>query len=140
MNTKDIKIGNSAQTTAALGLNYEVMKGLRIGVDGNFYGRNYSDYDIAGLITTGALNGDPVDVAQPWRIPSAFTFDANISYRFKFAGLDATWNANCNNLLNEQYITDATDNGAKTGGHGWKDATVFYGFGRTWSMSMKVRF
>mgnify|MGYP000187595688 FL=1 len=34
MNTKDIKIGNSAQTTAALGLNYEVMKGLRIGVDG----------------------------------------------------------------------------------------------------------
>lgn len=140
MNTKGIKIGNSAQTTAALGLNYEVLSGLRIGIDGNFYGRNYSDYDIAGLITTGALNGEAVDVAQPWRIPSAFTFDANISYRFKFAGLDATWNANCNNLLNEQYITDATDNGAKTGGHGWKDATVFYGFGRTWSMSMKVRF
>ena len=140
MNTKGVKIGNSAQTTAALGVNYELLKGLRLGVDGNFFGRNYSEYDIAGLITTGALNGNPVDVAQPWRIPSAFTFDGFISYHFKFAGLDATWTANCNNLLNEKYITDATDNGAKTGGHGWEDATVFYGFGRTWSMSMRVKF
>ena len=140
MNTKDVRIGNSAQTTAALSANYEVLKGLRVFVDGNFFGRNYADYDIAGLISTSTLGGDPVNVAEPWRMPSAFTFDAGISYRFKFAGLDATWTANCNNLLNEQYITDATDNGAKTGGHGWQDATVFYGFGRTWSTSMRVRF
>lgn len=140
MNTKDVRIGNAAQTTAALGINYEVMKGLRLYVDGNFYGRNYAEYDIAGLISTSTLDGDPVDVAQPWRMPSAFTFDAGISYRFKFAGLDATWTANCTNLLNENYITDATDNGAKTGGHGWQDATVFYGFGRTWSTSMRVSF
>ncbi|MCI1648700.1 MAG: TonB-dependent receptor [Bacteroides sp.] len=140
MNTKNIKIGNSAQTTAALGVDYDLMEGLRMGIDGNFYGRNYSDYDIAGLISTGALNGDPINVAQPWRIPSAYTFDAHISYRFKVAGLNANWMANCNNLFNEQYVTDATDNGARTGGHGWKDATVFYGFGRTWSMSMKVYF
>jgi outer membrane cobalamin receptor len=140
MNTKKVKIGNSAQTTAALGVDYEIFKGLKIGADGNFFGRNYSDYDIAGLINTGALNGKSIELAQPWRIPSAYTFDASISYRFKVAGLDATWYANCNNVLNEQYITDATDNGAKTGGHGWKDATVFYGFGRTWSMSMRVKF
>lgn len=140
MNTKDVRIGNAAQTTAALSVNYEVLKGLRVFVDGNFFGRNYAEYDIAGLISTSTLGGDPVNVAQPWRMPSAFTFDAGVSYRFKFAGLDATWTANCNNLLNENYITDATDNGAKTGGHGWKDATVFYGFGRTWSTSMRVRF
>ena len=140
MNTKDIKIGNAAQTTAALDINYEIMKGLRVYAGGNFFGRNYADYDIAGLITTGTLGGEPVNVAQPWRMPSAFTFDAGISYRFKFAGLDATWNANCNNLLNEKYITDATDNGAKTGGHSWKDATVLYGFGRTWSMGLRVNF
>lgn len=140
MNTKGVKIGNAAQTTASLDVNYEVLKGLRVFVGGLFNGRNYSEYDIAGLITTSTLNGDPVDVAQPWRIPSFFTFDAGISYKFNLGGIDATWTANCNNLLNEQYITDATDNGAKTGGHGWKDATVFYGFGRTWSMGMKIRF
>ncbi len=140
MNTKGVRIGNAAQTTAALGINYDIFKGLRIGIDGNFYGRNYADYDVAGLINTGSLNGDPVNVSQPWRMPSAYTFDAHISYRFKIGKLDASWIANCNNVLNEKYITDATDNGARTGGHGWEDATVFYGFGRTWSMSMRVRF
>ena len=139
MNMDGINVGNSAQTTAALGVNYEVLKGLYLGVNGNFYGRNYADYDVSGLVDKNKLNKE-IDVAQPWRIPSAFTFDANINYRFKLGNLDASWTANCNNLLNEQYITDALDNGTKKGGHGWQDATVFYGFGRTWSMSMKIRF
>lgn len=132
-----IKVGNSAQTTAALGVSYEVMKGLRIGMDGNFFGRNYADYDLdtAARFATGTLK-----VENPWRIPSAYTFDARISYRFKIGGLNSTWIANCNNLFNERYITDARDNGAKTGGHGWEDATVFYGFGRTWSTSLKIHF
>lgn len=137
LNMKDIKVGNSAQTTAALGLSYEILSGLRIGVDGNFYGRNYSDYDITGA--TSFESGE-FNIAQPWRIPSAFVYDGRLSYRFKFGNLNATWTANCNNLLNETYITDARDNGARTNGHGWKDATVFYGFGRTWSTSLKIRF
>jgi len=95
MNTKGVKIGNAAQTTASLDVNYEVLKGLRVFVGGLFNGRNYSEYDIAGLITTSTLNGDPVDVAQPWRIPSFFTFDAGISYKFNLGGIDATWTANC---------------------------------------------
>lgn len=137
LNMKDIKVGNSAQTTASLGAQYEVLKGLRIGADGLFYGRNYSDYDITGA---SKFESGVFDIAQPWRIPSAFVYDAHISYRFKIGSLNATWIANCNNILNEKYITDAKDNGAKTGGHGWEDATVFYGFGRTWSMSLKVKF
>lgn len=137
LNMKDVKVGNSAQTTAHLGVSYEVLEGLRIGLDGTFQGRNYSDYDITG--TTNFESGD-FDIVQPWRIPSAFVFDGFLSYRFKIGNLNATWTANCNNLLNERYITDARDNGAKTGGHGWEDATVFYGFGRTWSTSIKVRF
>lgn len=136
---KDVKVGNSAQTRAALGINYEVLNGLRIGLDGNFQGRNYSDYDISGASGSSVTSGEYV-TAQPWRIPSAFTFDGFLSYRFKIGNINATWTANCNNLLNEKYITDAKDNGAKTGGHGWEDATVFYGFGRTWSTSIKVRF
>lgn len=139
LNMDGVKVGSSAQTTAALGVTYEVLKGLRVNLDGNFYGRNYADYDVSTLIT-GSKVGKEIVVAQPWRIPSAYTFDASISYNFKIGNLDATWMGNCNNLLNEHYITDALDNGAKTGGHSWQDATVFYGFGRTWSMSMKVKF
>ncbi|NDV64396.1 TonB-dependent receptor [Bacteroides sp. 224] len=137
LNMKDVKVGNSAQTTAALGISYEVLEGLRIGLSGNFYGRNYSDYDITGA--TKFESGE-FTIEQPWRIPSAFVYDGHLSYKFKVGNLNATWTANCNNLLNEKYITDAKDNGAKTGGHGWQDATVFYGFGRTWSTSLKIRF
>lgn len=137
LNMKDVKVGGSAQTTAALGAQYEVLKGLRVGADGNFFGRNYSDYDITGATR---FESGVFDIAKPWRIPSAFTFDAHISYRFNIGNLNATWIANCNNILNEKYITDARDNGARTGGHGWEDATVFYGFGRTWSTSLKIRF
>lgn len=30
---KDVKVGNSAQTTFAFGANYQVLKGLRLGAD-----------------------------------------------------------------------------------------------------------
>lgn len=137
LNLKGIHVGNSAQTTAALGINYEFMKGLRFGIDGNYYGRNFSNFDIAvaDITASGVQN-----FAQPWRIPDAFVFDVNTSYRFKIGNLDARLIANVQNVLNEKYITDAQDNGAKTGGHGWEDATVFYGFGRTWSSSLKIYF
>lgn len=139
-NMKDIKVANSAQTTAALGITYQVMKGLRIGMSGNFTGRNYADYDIASQAIKATKDNPVVDLVQPWRMPSAYVFDANVSYRFKIANLDATWTANCFNLFNDNYVMRALDNGAKTGGHGWEDATVFYGFGRTWNMGLKVRF
>ena len=137
LNLKGIHVGNSAQTTAALGINYELMKGLRFGLDGNYYGRNYSNFDISVADISSTV---PQNFAQPWRIPDAFVFDFNMNYRFKIGSLDASLNANVENLLNEKYITDAQDNGAKTGGHGWEDATVFYGFGRTWSSSLKIKF
>ncbi|WP_455585951.1 carboxypeptidase-like regulatory domain-containing protein [Bacteroides sp.] len=139
-NMKGIKVSNSEQTTAALGVNYELMKGLRLGVDGRFSGRQYADYDIASQAIAATEKNPVIDLVQPWRIPSAYTFDANISYSFKIGKVDAVWRANCNNLFNEAYITRALDNGAKTGGHDWNDATVFYGFGRTWMMSMRVKF
>jgi outer membrane cobalamin receptor len=137
LNLNGIHVGNSAQTTAALGINYEFMKGLRFGLDGNYFGRNFSNFDIsvADIKSSGVQ-----PFSQPWRIPDAFVFDFNTSYRFKIGNLDASLIANVQNLLNEKYITDAQDNGAKTGGHGWQDATVFYGFGRTWSSTLKIKF
>lgn len=137
LNLKGIHVGNSAQTTAALGVNYEFMKGLRFGIDGNYYGRNYSNFDIS---LANMSSNSVQSFEQPWRIPDAFLFDFNMNYKFKIGTLNATLNANVQNVLNERYITDAQDNGAKTGGHDWKDATVFYGFGRTWSTSLKINF
>jgi hypothetical protein len=127
LNIKGIRVGNSAQTTAAIGLNYQILKGFYIGLDGNFYGRNYANY---------AINFSDAAVAQPWMIPNAVTFDLNAHYHFKIGEYEASLNGTVDNLLDNAYITDAAD-GAD---HTWKTAQVFYGFGRTWSTTLKIRF
>ena len=132
VNLKGIHVGNSAQTTAALGLNYEIVKDFNIGLDGNYYGRNYSNFNISSTGTSLA----PTTFAQPWRIPDAFTFDLSANYHFKLGGYDASLIGNVENLFDAEYISDATDGSD----HTWKTATVFYGFGRTWSTTLKIRF
>ena len=132
VNIGGIRVGNSAQTTAAIGAKYELIRGFRMGIDGNYFGRNYAYYNISSV----GSNLNPLNFAQPWRIPDAFTFDFHASYRFKIGDFDATIVGNINNLFDAEYITDATD-GAN---HDWLTSTVFYGFGRTLSTSLKIKF
>lgn len=129
VNLKGIKVGNSAQHTAAFGINYEILKGFKFGLDGNYYGKNYSSFRISSAV--GSNN-----FAQPWMIPDAITFDFMANYRFKIGDYDASLVGNIDNILDAEYISDAYDGST----HTWKDAQVFYGFGRTWSVSLKLKF
>ncbi len=127
-----IHVGNSAQTTAAIGAKYEISKGFNLGIDANYYGRNFAYFNISSVGT----NLNPTTFAQPWQIPDATIFDLNASYRFKIGTFDATLVGNIQNLLDAEYITDATD-GVN---HDWLTSPVFYGFGRTFSASLKIKF
>lgn len=133
VNLAGIHVGNSAQNTAALGLNYQILKGFRIGLDMNYFGKNYSYFSISS-VGTSLTNSD---FGQPWMIPDAETVDFSANYRFKIGTFDATLVGNIYNLLDTQYITDANDDGTY---HTEDKASVFYGFGRTWSMNLKIRF
>ncbi len=129
-----VKVGGSAQTTAALGANFKLDKAIRVGFDWTLYSRNYADFSFSSsdLVVNGLKT-----YSTPWQIPSSSTFDLNASYSFKFGGLNAVLSGNINNLFNEEYIADATDGG----GHDWKTAyNVFYGFGRTYNIRLKVNF
>ncbi len=132
VNIGGIHVGNSAQNTAALGAKYEVLKGFTIGIDGNYFGRNYSNYNISSVGTSLA----PANFSQPWMIPDATTFDFNANYRFKIGNFDASLIGNINNLFDTEYISDANDGT----NHDWQTSTVFYGFGRTFSASLKIKF
>ena len=78
---------------------------------------------------------------SPWKIPSYGLLDARANYRFKLGTLDATIIGNVNNVLNQEYIADALDYKARTEGGGtWEDVGVMYGFGRTYTASLKVKF
>lgn len=132
VNLKDIHVGNSAQNTAAVGFNYQLLKGFRIGLDGNYYGRNYSYYNVSSVASSISSS----TYVQPWRIPDAVTLDLNANYRFKIGEFDATLIGNIDNLLDSKYITDAIDGADHTS----KTAAVYYGFGRTWMTTLKIKF
>lgn len=136
VNQKGVKIGGSAQTTGALGVTFRPFKGFRIGGDWTMSARNYSDYSVNGSdLSSGAI----LDVKDPWNIPWGNEFDLNCSYKFKMAGLDATIYGNVYNLFNYNYVKDATTNYNVEGT--WQNAyKVFYSFGRTFSLRLKVNF
>lgn len=136
LNQKGVKVGGSAQTTGSLGLTFRPFQGFRIGADWVFCARNYSDYQISSSNYTA---GADLDVAEPWRIPWGNQLDLNASYSFKMGSTRATIYGNINNLFNYNYVMDAYTSTAETGS--WNNAyRVFYSFGRTFSLRLKVNF
>ncbi len=125
-----IRVGNSAQTTAAFGIGYEVIDNLRISFDANYFDRLYANFNVEdrGDIDNKGVNS--------WQMPSYQLFDLNLRYRFKIAGLDATLVSNINNLFNTEAIRDATDGTS----FNYDTAIVYYGWGRTWTTSLRVKF
>ena len=133
---KGIHIGGSAQTTAALGVQFRPFKGFRIGGDWTVNVRNYSDYAVSGSSLTANTT---LYVQDPWCIPWGNEFDLNASYNFKIGGLNATIYGNVYNLFNYNFVKDATTNYASKGT--WENAyQIFYSFGRTFSLRLKINF
>ena len=135
INLKGVRVGGSAQTTAALGATIKLDKKFRIGADWTFYGRNYAYYSISGSnLDLGKVN----TVVDPWKIPSASQVDVNASYKFKISGLNATLSANVNNLFDYQYIGKAWN--PQSGVANENTIYGFYAFGRTFSTRLKINF
>ncbi len=125
-----IHVGDAAQTTAALGVDAEVLPKLTLGIDVNYYDNLYSYFDITNRVN---IEEKGVDA---WKMPSYTLADFNVKYKFKIAGLNAAVYGKINNILDTEYIADATD-GVN---HDYATSPVFYGFGRTWSVALKLRF
>lgn len=127
---KDVHVGNSAQMTAALGASYEPFTRFKIGADMNFFGKNYSDYTIENRV---AAREEGID---SWRMPNYVTVDANLRYGLDYKGVRFTLYTNINNVFNAKYIADAKD-GAY---HNAASSLVYYGFGRTWTLGLRLNF
>ncbi|MCF6183137.1 MAG: TonB-dependent receptor, partial [Bacteroidales bacterium] len=117
-------------TTAALGIDAEVLPKLTLGFDVNYYNNLYSYFDITTRVNKSDIGVDA------WKMPSYTLADFNVRYKFKVAGLNAALYGKINNILDTEYIADATD-GVD---HDYATSPVFYGFGRTWSIALKIRF
>jgi len=128
--TSGIHVGDAAQTTAALGVDWELLKDLKIGFDFNHYDRLYAQF----LVENRTVEADKgIDA---WMLPDYQVMDFNVKYRFKIAGLKSTLYGKVDNILNTEYISDGFD-GIN---HDSFTSGVYYGFGRTWSIGLKTKF
>ena len=140
INMKNIHIGGSAQTTAALNVTFKPFSGFRIGSGYTYFDRNYAYYSLSG---SSLKLGKELYVAEPWEIPSYGNLDFWSSYQFKIGTMQATISGQVNNLLNEYYIEKAWNPSMvnkESLNINKDDVYYFYSIGRTWSVKFKLNF
>ncbi|OMP32547.1 carboxypeptidase-like regulatory domain-containing protein [Mangrovimonas sp. DI 80] len=124
---KDLKVGDAAQTTFALGANYRFADRSRIYLDYNYAGNMYSSY----LVTSRGS----ADLPDTWETPAYGLFDVGVSHAFDMGSFEAVLNGKINNVFNTEYISDSNDVDGTAA-----SALVYYGAGRTYSIGLKLNF
>ncbi len=124
---EDLKVGDVAQTTFAVGANYKLAPKSNIYVDYNFAGDNYASYDVT--------NRGSNDLPAVWKLPDFGLFDIGVRHSFDMGDFQATLIGKINNAFNTEYVSDANDLDGTA-----NTAQVYFGPGRTYSVGLKVNF
>ena len=133
---KDAKVGDAAQFTAFLGLDQKVGDKLRFDLDYRFVDGLYADYSITDSAFTSPDNEGAL------KLPSYGLVDLGGTFSF---GTGWSLRANINNLLDTTYIAESNSNiHADASSTTWNGVdvrnSVWFGFGRTWNVSLKKSF
>ena len=138
-----VHVGNAAQMTAALSIDWEMFKNFHVKGMLNYFGKNYADFEPTQRISKDKNGNLQAYKGDSWKMPDYTLVDLQASYNFPiYDKIRATIFGGVNNLFNKEYISDAKDgtkvdsNGVRTG----VDARVYYGIGRTWNLGMRVNF
>ncbi len=135
LNLKGVHLGNAAQHQFSGALKYYIIKGLFIKPRYTFFGRNYSNFQFAGL--KGANSN-----RESWMIPDYGVLDLSAGYEFSYEGIKMNLNFNINNVMNTVYINDADNNGfgAPAQNFDANSAVVYFGQLRRFVFGMRVTF
>jgi hypothetical protein len=134
-----VKVGDAAQLTARIGANYNVFDGLFI--DANYF---YADKLYAAIDPTAYE--DPDGSSEALQLPSYGLVDAGIMYRYTInSKMRLSLRFNMNNVLDNHYISESWTNIlAEDGDETWNGVNtsnnVYFGWGRTWNVSLKFEF
>ena len=133
---KDAKVGDAAQTTALLGIDQRFGSNIRVDLDYRFVDNLYADYSITDSAFTQANNPGALQLPSFGLVDLGATFYANNGWSLR---------ANINNLLDETYIAESNSNiHADASSVTWNGVdvrnSVWFGFGRTWNVSLKYKF
>lgn len=133
---KGAKVGDAAQTTALLGVDQRLGDKIRVDLDYRFVDNLYADYSITDSAFTSPNNPGALELPSFGLIDLGSTFYASNGWSLR---------VNVNNLLDTIYIAESnsnihTDSSSTT----WEGIdvrnSVWFGFGRTWNISLKYSF
>ena len=130
------KVGDAAQTTALLGIDQKFGSNFRIDLDYRFVDDLYADYSITDSAFTQPDNDGALKLPSFGLVDFGATFYTNNGWSLR---------ANVNNLLDTTYIAESNSNihaGADSTTWNGVDVrnSVWFGFGRTWNVSLKYKF
>lgn len=134
-----------AQTTAALGLDVNVLPQVKLGANYNYYARYYASYDPTKMVYTydssNKVDFDPT-AFSPYRLPNFSTLDLNVVFRFKLGGMDASFIGNVYNVLDTEYLADGFETSPSNSDFVTRTNKlgVWYGSGRTYMTTLKIKF
>lgn len=129
-------VGDAAQTTAALGAEYTFPFGLSLDVDYWHAWNLYANFD-------PSTKTDPSDAGrQALRLPDYGLLDLGLTYTIKLKKTTLKLRFNMNNVLDTKYIAEANDfqDESMSYEEQLQNTRGFFGFGRTWNVSLKFSF
>jgi len=134
--TEGAKVGDAAQFVANFSLDQNFGKLGKVDLNYRFVDGLYADYSITDSAFTQPDNDGAL------KLPSYGIVDLGYT---KYLGSKVSVRANVNNLLDTVYIAESNSNiHASAGSQTWNGVdvrnSVWFGFGRTWNVSVKYRF
>ncbi len=132
-----VHVGDAAQFQVGGQIRFEPFKDFYVKLKTTYFDNNYADFQPEDL--QGANGG-----RESWKMP-AYSFSSfHTGYYYKFGETGVNLRFNVLNLFDDIYLTDAKNNDDfnATGSKDFdaKSATVFYGQGRRWSVSVQANF
>ncbi|CAM1359906.1 TonB-dependent receptor [Tenacibaculum xiamenense] len=145
LDVNDVKVGNSPQTTARIGIEVKPWKNFKID-----YNQRFNDRLFSALVIDDSLNDDATELDPAIQLPGYTISDLGMSYKWvvnKEKNQSLNFRLNVNNLFDEEYIAESATNYA-VGRRGNFDTfrgvntdnKVFFGFGTTWNFSVRYKF
>ena len=143
------KIGDAAQTTANINLDYSPFEKFSVDLNWRYAGDLYSDFSVIDTTFDTPNNRGAL------KLPDYNLFDLGASYKFEFSNENSlSFRVNINNLLDTVYIAEgstsiyvgdaspSTNPATTVGTYKGIDTrnNVWFGFGRTWNISARYNF
>ncbi len=139
---KDLKVADAPQSQLAYAVSFYPQGGFYIRGQGRTYWNHYANFN-----PTDRTNKDDAGI-QSWKAPGYTVFDLHGSLDLGevipyWNGGDVRLFANVYNVLDTDYISDATDNSSYNSfdrDHDADDAEVFFGLPRWFNLGFEVKF